>query len=230
MINARLGLPGGGFGPMTRFPYLTVPAPEPNCPDLGTAANIDFTTVQSLVLGWFAGPPSSISTTGLILRQFTVVETFDGQEMPSFMGTADFDGDGRADVYEWSDQGEGYTTYLAVAANATLTAGPEKWCANPRQLQLRDFTANRAQDALISYIEQCDDYSSGVVVALDNGAVTHLELDPLGQTTWSAKVVFANDDTSPTYSRSTRPPASRPTSSASATAPSSPPRRRWPTT
>ncbi|GAB3803267.1 Ig-like domain-containing protein [Micromonospora zhanjiangensis] len=196
----RPGLPGGGLGPPSVHTYLLLPPSEPNCPDLGTAAKIDSGGGQELALAWFAGPPSTVHTTGLILRYpFEVIGTFDGESTPSFMGTGNFNGDALQDVYQWSDQGEGYHTYLAVRDSgvSSLVAGPEQWCANPKQLQLRDFNRNRAQDALISYIEQCADNSSGVVVVLDDGTVQHLQLDPLGLTAWSATAVHANADPIP---------------------------------
>jgi hypothetical protein len=146
-----------------------------------------------LVLAWFGGRPVGYAYDLLVLRNFNPVAGFIAIYQPSFIGLADFNGDGRQDVYEWTDQGEGFATYLNTAAG-TLVPGPVKWCAGSVQYVLADFNRNGAMDVVIAYFEGCGAYFSGVVVVLDSGAVVHLKADVDGDQTWRTGALDANGD------------------------------------
>jgi hypothetical protein len=200
-VIVEYGQAGGGFRPPIANVFLRAPilgGPFLPCPDMGVAVDLDpGNTHDEIVVGWFAGPPPTVGFNLLVLRDFQpTFGLFDAIYAQSIIGTADFNGDGRMDVYALSDEDRGFETYLSLG-NGTLTRGPEKWCSGPLQLALRDFNGDQAQDALISYIEACSDFSSGVVVVLDDGTPQHLQNDPTGQQTWTAKVVFANSDKIP---------------------------------
>ncbi|GAB3814881.1 Ig-like domain-containing protein [Micromonospora zhanjiangensis] len=200
-VVVRYGTGPGTFGPPVAYIYLNpgnMGGPLVPCPDIGTAVELDpGHPHDELVVAWFAGPPGTIPYNLLVLRGFQPTFGLNARvALPNFMDDADFNGDGRTDIYLVTDQGAGFETMLSFG-DGTLSPGPESWCAGPLTYQLRDFNHNRAQDVLISYIQGCADFSNGVVVVLDDGAVRQLQLDPSGEITWSARVVFANSDKFP---------------------------------
>ncbi|HEY0699904.1 MAG TPA: Ig-like domain-containing protein [Micromonospora sp.] len=199
-VIVEYGVEQGGFGRPVAYAYLKPGGTglATACPDLGVAVELGADGVDELVVAWFAGPPASISYTLLVLGHdfqpdFGLTEAI---FQPTFMGTADFNGDGRPDVHSVTDQGQGFETYLSLG-DLTLTPGPEKWCAGPLQYQLKDFDHNGAMDVLITYIEGCSDYSNGAVVVMDDGSVAQLQWDESGLDHWRAQVVYADDDRVP---------------------------------
>jgi hypothetical protein len=194
--EVRPGLPNGGVGEPAMYTYMTLPREQP-CPDMGAAADVNGAGVDELMLTWFAGPPPAAPDSMVTVKDFHVVAVTNALYQPSYVDRGHFNGDDLEDIYEWSDQGEGYATFLSDG-DGTFTPGPEKYCAKPLQSPtVRDFNHNGPQDALISYIENCADNSSGVVVVLDNGSVQQLQNDPDGLTSWTARVVHANEDGNP---------------------------------
>lgn len=195
-VVVRLGLPGGGVGAPRPYTYLTLPADEPNCADMGVGLNLDADAAAELAVTWFAGPPTAVPNTLLVLDNFRVTRGFDTLVQPSFIGTADFDGDGRQDIYEWTDQGEGFASYLNTGTGL-LVPGPVRYCARPLTPQLASFNGNAATDVVIGYLEGCGDYLSGVVVVLDDGSQVNLHADVNGLLSWTVDVIDANRDARP---------------------------------
>ncbi|WP_157756902.1 VCBS repeat-containing protein [Plantactinospora sp. KBS50] len=178
--------------PQRTYTYLSL-ADGQYCPDMGTAAQVDGTGPDEIVLGWFAGPPPSIDYELLTLQLFAVIGTARAIWQPCFLGRADFNGDGRDDLYEWTDQGEGYRTYLSTGTG-TFEPGPQRHPGTPSQLVIRDLNHNRAMDTLLSYV----DYdASGVAVLLDGGSVQDLQRDRTAGTSWTVRVVNVNGDRYP---------------------------------
>ncbi|WP_329103876.1 FG-GAP-like repeat-containing protein [Micromonospora sp. NBC_01699] len=192
-VSVRLGKSGGGYQAPTEYPYLTLSGPEANCPDLGVAVDLGGDSDIELVLAWFAGRPYPVEHDLLVLKNFKPTNGFDAIFQPSFMGLADFNGDGRQDVYQWTDQGSGFATYLNTP-DGGLTPGPVAWCSGRPQYSLADFNGNGAMDVVIAYVEGCADYFSGVVAIRDDGVAWHLQGDPYGDHTWTVKVQQADDD------------------------------------
>lgn len=204
-VVIEIGVRQDVFYPPEVHPYpIPLGLPNEQCPDIGTAADLDGDGRVELVVGWFAGRPPG-HTYDLLVLDHTIepVSTALGLDFPSFMGTADFNGDGRQDIYEWSDQAPGFASFLNNGNN-TITPGPVRWCARPLQVDVRDFNHNGAADVAISYIEHCGDLSNGVVVILDDGTVRQLEFSgsedivrPLFHEAWNMTVVDANGDGAP---------------------------------
>ncbi|MDG4789586.1 FG-GAP-like repeat-containing protein [Micromonospora sp. WMMD1102] len=179
------------------------------CPELGVAVDLTGDRREELVVAWFPGPPPTVpyhlmALDGEFQPFYGLVSAIFA---PYYVGTADFDGDGREDVYSVTDQGQGIETYLN-RGDGTLVHGPEQWCARPLGYDLRDFDLDGATDLVNSYIERCRSTTvvSGVAVVLDDGRAQDLQHDPVGLETWDARVVNANGDNIPdirTVSRST---------------------------
>jgi hypothetical protein len=170
------------------------------CPELGVAVDLDTDRAEELVVAWYPGPPPTVSYNLMVLNQnfqpaFGLVSAIFA---PYYLGEADFNGDGRQDVYSVTDQGQGIETYLNLG-NGTLTHGPEKWCARPIEYELHDFDADGATDMVNSYAERClsTTLASGVATVLDDGTAQELQRDPVGLETWTVDVVHANGDTIP---------------------------------
>lgn len=189
-VRVELGRPGGGYRPAQSYPYL---ASALYCPDMGVGFNLDSDAPAELAVTWFAGPPPSATSTLLVLDTFAVSAGFDTIYQPSYIGTADFNGDGRQDVYEWTDQGDGFTTYLNTGTG-TLTPGPLRYCSGRPQYELADFDRDGAMDVTIAYAEGCGAYFTGVVVVLDDGTVVQLRGDIHGDDSWTVAVADVNND------------------------------------
>ncbi|MDG4789589.1 Ig-like domain-containing protein [Micromonospora sp. WMMD1102] len=188
-VRVELGRPGG-YGPARSYRYLTA---APDCPDMGVGLDLDGDAANELAVTWFSGPPPGIDHTLLVLDDFAVSAGFDTITQPSYIGTADFDGDGRQDIYQWDDQGSGFSTYLNTGAGA-LVPGPVRYCSGRPQYQLADFDADGAMDVTIAYVEGCGAYFTGVVVVLDDGTVVDLRGDAYGDDFWTVSVADVNDD------------------------------------
>ncbi|MFC7545823.1 FG-GAP repeat domain-containing protein [Plantactinospora sp. GCM10030261] len=192
-VIVESGLPGGGFDTPRVYPY-----PEPGgnaigaCPDLGTAIDLGWDGTVELAVGWFAGRPEGVDVDLLVLRNYQPAGGISAMFAPAVIGTADFDGDGHPDIYEWNNQGEGFQTYLNRADGA-LVPGPVRFCAFTPSYALADFNQNGAMDVLLPYFIRCTG-EQGVVVVLDDGRNIHLQQDLTGAVEWLATVVDANGD------------------------------------
>ncbi|GIG89325.1 hypothetical protein Pen02_42610 [Plantactinospora endophytica] len=170
------------------------------CPELGVAVDLNGDRREELVVAWYPGPPPTVPYNLMVLDNAFQPSSglVSAIFAPYFLGTADFDGDGREDVYAVTDQGQGIETYLNLG-NGTLVQGPEEWCARPLEYDLRDFDLNGATDLVNSYTERCLSHTvvSGVAVVLDDGVTQELQHDPVGLDTWVTRVVNANGDRIP---------------------------------
>jgi hypothetical protein len=195
-VIVNYGGPPDVFIPPVVHIYLR-PGSIANCPDLGTAFDFNGTGGDDLWLGWSTPPPANLNYNRLILdpsNDFQIVSTFLSPVTPVFLGRAVFTPGGTRTNYSYGKGG--FASYIITPTFTGL--GPEKWCSvDVPTIHLRDFNGNRAQDVLISYTKGCSASENGVVAVLDGGTVQQLEIDPSGQQTWAAKVVFANSDKIP---------------------------------
>ncbi|MGW4461399.1 Ig-like domain-containing protein [Micromonospora sp. NPDC004704] len=195
-VLVQLGRPGGGFqGPkLYTYPNPAGAGAVLQCPDIGTLVDLGRNGSMELVVGWFAGRPVGVDQDLLILRDFRPSGGTTGLFQPSYIDVSDFNGDGRRDVYQWTDQGEGITTLLNEA-DGSLAPGELRFCATPIQPpQLADFTLDRATEVVFSYFERCGAPQSGVAVLFGDGGTDYLEQDPGGSFTWACSIVDADLD------------------------------------
>lgn len=192
-VTVELGNGNGGHGSPTVYAY---PAPGLYCPDMGVIVDLGGDGTVELVLAWFDGSPPGVDYDLLMLRNYTPAGGFNAIYQPSWIGLADFNGDGRQDVYEFTDQGEGFRTFLNTEAG-TLVPGPVQFCSGWPQFELADFNGNGATDVAIAYFEGCSGPFSGVVVVLDDGTEVHLEQDQWGDELWALALVDHNGDNLP---------------------------------
>lgn len=166
-----------------------------SCPDIGVGFDADGDRGDELWIGWSTGAPPSLTYNRMVIDDnLQTILTFSSPITPTYLGTADFSGDGRHTAF--SVGRGGFATY--VIRNGVGQLGPEQWCsAGTPAYHLRDVNGNRATDVVLSYARGCADGSNGVVVVLDDGTAQHLELDPAGRVTWTSRFLNANGDRSP---------------------------------
>ena len=169
-VAVELGLAGGGYGPPTSHDF-TVPGslPEDLCPDMGAIVDLGGDDVSELVLAWFSGAPAGFDADLLVLRDFAPAGGFAAMYEPSTIDTADLDADGLVDVYETTDQGDGFQSFLNTPTGQ-LVPGP---LAHPYDLgswELTDVDEDAKADLALSYAGYVDgEFSEGTVVVLDDG-------------------------------------------------------------
>ncbi|MFC7545825.1 FG-GAP repeat domain-containing protein [Plantactinospora sp. GCM10030261] len=197
-VDVALGHPAGGYGKPTSHAYPVPGVPDAYCPDLGVLVDLGGDGTVELVLAWFDGAPPGHAGDLLALRDFAPVGGFRAVFQPSYLGAADFDGDGRLDLYEWTDQGEGFVTLLNTA-DGKLVPGPLRWCSPhyAPDVRLADFEADGDTELLVSYQEACADAASGVSVLRGDGSRIDLERDVTATNQWSVQVLDANGDGRP---------------------------------
>jgi hypothetical protein len=198
-VRVELGLAGGGYQAARTHPYPTPGGAAGYCPDMGVIVDLGGDGRMEIVLTWFDGRPPEVDTDLLVLREFTPVGGFAGIYQPSFIRLADFNGDGRQDVYEWTDQGEGFRSFLNTA-NGRLVAGPVRFaefCTSNPNFELAQFHLNGGLGLAIAYEDWCNSGASGVAVVGYDGTRVDLERDPYGETWWRMDVLDANGDNVP---------------------------------
>jgi hypothetical protein len=197
-VRVRHGQPGGGYGPAQTHAYPQPSPTESYCPDLGVIVDLGGDGVVELVLGWFAGPDSAIGYQLLVLRDFQPAGGIRSRvDSPTAIETADFNGDGRRDVYAYSDQGGGFVSFLNTA-DGWLTPGPaDLELCDPFGFELADFNSTGGRDVLVWYPSGgCGDEPAGVSVVGNHGYRIDLERasPPWFDESWTADALDANGD------------------------------------
>jgi hypothetical protein len=167
----------GHYGPVTTYRYDAPGTDIAYCPDLGVIVDLGGDGVSELVLAWFDGAPPDQSDL-LVLRDYAPAGGFDAIYQPSHIGTGEFNGDGLLDVYEWTDQGASFITYLNTPTGE-LVRGPMAFGGQSADNEYRfvDVDADGASDVVFPFVEHDGDGepSEGVVALLDDGTAVFLE-------------------------------------------------------
>lgn len=197
-VQVELGDGSGGYGPPTTHSYPKPGTDVAYCPDMGVIVDLGGDGTAELVLAWFAGRPPGGDTDLLVLRDYTPAGGFaTAVDQPSYIGVADFNGDGLQDVYEWTDQGDGFHTYLNTASGQ-LVPGPIRLdCIDRPDYELADFDRDGATDVVMAYFSfGCPSPlpSNGVVVLFDDGTRLPLQDGDATPGYWTVDVVDADRD------------------------------------
>jgi hypothetical protein len=182
-VAVELGDGAGGYLPASTYTYPNT-SDVGYCPDMGVIVDLGGDGVSELVLAWFWGRYDATDPHDLlVLRDYTPVDGFSAIWQPSQIGTADFNGDGLVDVYEWTDQGDGFQTYLNTPSSE-LVSGPLYHHGTPDDYELVDVDENGADDLVMVYSSTSAEPYSGVVVVLDDGTTTYLQAEDPNAPTW----------------------------------------------
>jgi len=155
-VTVSLGKSDGTFGTPKVHTYPTAEPLGPFCPDQGVAMKLGNETKPDLVTSMSFGFRDLI-----VLHDFVPSAIFSGVIQPTWLRTADLNGDGRQDLIEWSDQESDIFT-LINTPQRTLVLGPFNVVTlrsggtgefGP-QYVLSDFNGDGGQDMLISVNDQ----------------------------------------------------------------------------
>lgn len=81
------------------------------CPDMGVTIKRRWSATDDLAVTFF-DKPISASSAVYVLRNFQVRSGSEAGSFPSFVGSEDFNGDGRGDLWESTDQQQSFTTLI----------------------------------------------------------------------------------------------------------------------
>jgi hypothetical protein len=199
-LKVELGKKHGRFRHPKTYTYPAPGTPLGICQTMGVIVDLGGDGQAELVLAWWT-QPEGVDYELTVLRDFTEVDGFDAENQPSAIGIADFNGDGLIDVYEYTDQGSGFLTYLNTP-DSQLVPGPLHHCHNALfasgyNYELADFDEDGAMDVAFGFYEGCEPGApfAGVAVVLDDGTATYLQSDDgSGDVTWTAAATDANGD------------------------------------
>ena len=192
-VQVELGEASGGFGPAQTYAW-----PDESeigyCPDMGVVVDLESDGTAELVVGWFWLRPPGYDTDLLLLENFTPTGGFDALSQPSYIGVSDFNGDGRPDIYEYTDQSSGFVTYLNTGPGQ-LVHGPMHYsCFDPFTHELTDFDNDGATDVLLPFSGGTEGIDNGVVVLRDGGQRVFLQQENEEAYRWLAHALDANGD------------------------------------
>jgi len=145
-VNVEYRRPDGSYGAPVTHTYTSPWRQLPLCPNMGEAINLAKNGQIELVLtSWSATAQPEL----LVLRNFKLVAVFNALDFPNTIRSADFNGDGRMDLWESSDETLRLKTFTNVP-DGTLVPGPIDVCSYdsiPAHV-FADFNGDRGQDFL----------------------------------------------------------------------------------
>ncbi|MEE6310964.1 Ig-like domain-containing protein [Plantactinospora veratri] len=192
------GAAPGVYTPPVAYTYLTLGGSStPNCPDIGVAANVDDDPADELWVAWSQGAPATVDFNRLVLQPpfFTPSARYTSTiARPTYSGKAMFSPGGRYSPYA---VGPGGLLSYTVEGNI-VSPGPVAFCSvDTPTVQIADWNSDGIDSVLLAYTRGCADNSNGVVEIRQDGTTRHLEFDPTGRTTWTARLANANGDRFP---------------------------------
>jgi hypothetical protein len=200
-VTVEAGLGGGRFGAAVVHEY-TIPGltNRADCPDMGVAVRRHHARVDDLVVTWF-NAPSGPAQNVYVLRHISVLSGSAADAFPSIIGSQDFNGDRRGDIWESTDLFDGFTTFLRQGDG--FVRGPASF-ENQTPLPSLAFghlDDTPGTDIAAGYVARHDQPglpgsagSGALVVFGSTGQKVLLEHDPTGQTTYTVAIVDANGD------------------------------------
>ncbi|CRK62113.1 hypothetical protein [Alloactinosynnema sp. L-07] len=165
-ITVSYRIVGSIFRAPVVYPF-TSPAPyAPFCPNKGEAVDLGGDGVVELVTTHFIWTVAGKQI--LVLRNFVPWYETTGVSFPSTINQVDFNGDGRKDIWESSDQTMQVRSYLNTTSS-TLVPGPISVCNSTSQPQhvFADFNGDGGQDMLM--YRRCEYSYAGAELHFGNG-------------------------------------------------------------
>lgn len=141
--------PNGSYrAPKIRY-YASPATHQPYCPDMGEAVDLDGDGELEIVTAWFSG--TTFVDKMLVLRAFRPQSLQQGIGSPSTLRKVDFDGDGREDIWQSSDQSARLRAFRNDGSGG-LVSGPFDVCSSVPipQHAFADFNGDGGQDMLVS--------------------------------------------------------------------------------
>jgi hypothetical protein len=192
-VFVEFGKKDGGLRHPKRYTY-DVPGDPPGCPDMGVIVDLAGDGDAELVLAWFNG--SFVENDLVVLDDFDFEAGFQGIFQPSAIGLADFNGDGLVDVYEYTDQGDGFQSFLNTPTGE-LVPGPVSFAAGLFDFELGDVDEDGGADLVMAFAERFPAQpETGVVVVLGDGSQTFLTEDGFAPSgfLWDVQLADENGD------------------------------------
>lgn len=193
-VSVEYGRPDGTFHAPVSHSYTSPWPNQPFCPNMGEAINLGPQGQIELVLTqFFANDEPEL----LVLRNFKLIAGYTGLDFPSTIRSEDFNGDGREDIWESSDQVERLTTFNNTP-DGTLVPGAINVCSSASipQHVLNDYNGDGGQDFLVAL--RCRFTSRSAQVLFGNGqppAILATSTSPFG--TFQVAELDLNNDTIP---------------------------------
>lgn len=197
------GLGHGHYAAPVVHHYTVTGVTDPAlCPDMGATVQRRATPIDDLVVTWFVLRPG-ITTPLVLLRHFHVLSASTaGGEFPSYVGSQDFNGDRRGDLWESTDEDANFTTYLRSGSG--FVPGPASFFNDTTlpSLAFGKLDRNPGTDIAAGYLSSHRDQAglpgsagSGALVAFGStGQQVLLEHDATGHTTYTVALLDANCD------------------------------------
>lgn len=186
---------GTGAGEEHQYVPPGAKVPVSHCPDMGVVVDLGGNGSAELVLGSFDGAPIGAQGSIFVLRNFVPEVLEPASIQLNELGTADFNGDRRADVFWWTDQGDGFGTYLNTAGGQ-LVPGPVRLeQGEVNGYRVADFDGNGAMDVVVAFHTAPSPPDMGVAVIFDDG--TKVWLQQGEDHGWDVEVVDVNGDGRP---------------------------------
>ncbi|GLW89402.1 FG-GAP repeat domain-containing protein [Actinokineospora globicatena] len=147
-VTVEPGLTGGGYGSATTHSYASPLAYEPYCPDMGEIVDLGGDSTKEIVATSFWGEEYSLVALRPNGWAADVLGTYRGVNYPNAIRQVDFTGDGRQDVWLYSDQSFTLRSFTNTATGDLVQGSIDECSEGLPQHVFADFDGDGGQDML----------------------------------------------------------------------------------